>query len=120
MRYRLAILAVVTVVVALAVHLAVDHFTREPPDYAEIEPGLYLGAYVDQPPPGTEAVLNLCEMDDSYKAKSHRWEPIRDAEPAPSLQWLREQVRFIGDERAAGHGVYVHCFQGASRSGMVV
>jgi len=29
-------------------------------DYALIEDGLYMGGYVDEPPPGTNAVLNLC------------------------------------------------------------
>lgn len=120
MRYRVAIFALVAVLGAVGVHFAVDHFTREPPDYAEIEPGLYVGAYVDEPPPGTQAVLNLCEMDDSYKAEVHRWKPIRDSAPAPSLDWLREQVDFIAAERKVKHGVFVHCFQGASRSGMVV
>ena len=121
MRKRpLSIAAIVGVLAVLAVHLAVDHFTRELPDYAEIERGLYLGAHVEEPPRGTTAVLNLCEMEDQYRAEVHRWQPIRDAAPAPSLDWLREQVAFIKDQRTVGRAVYVHCFQGASRSGLVV
>lgn len=105
---------------ALAVHLAIDHYTREPPNYSRIEEGLYLGGYVPEPPPGVHAVLNLCETEDPYVTDSHRWEPIRDAEPAPSLDWLREQVAFIETQRSAGRTVYVHCRNGVSRSGMVV
>lgn len=110
----LAALAVVTA------HVVVDRRTREPPNYAEVEPGLWLGGYVPEPPPGTRAVLNLCESEDPYRAESHRWEPIKDAEPVPSLDWLRAQVAFIEAERAAGKAVFVHCRNGVSRSGMVV
>ena len=108
---------------ALAVvagRLAVEWWTREPPNYSRIEEGLWLGGYVPEPPPDTRAVLNLCETEDSYRAEVHRWEPIRDAEPAPGLDWLREQVRFIETERAAGRVVFVHCRNGVSRSGLVV
>lgn len=114
----LALAAVI--LVAAAVHLAVERFTREPPNYSRIEDGLYLGGFVTEPPPGTRAVLNLCESDDPYRVVSHRWEPIRDAEPAPSPDWLREQVKFVEDERVAGRTVFVHCRNGVSRSGMVV
>lgn len=110
------------VVLALAVgavHLAVDRFTREPPNYSRIEDGLWLGGYVSEPPSGCRAVLNLCETEDPYRVESHRWEPIRDAEPAPSLDWLRSQVGFIEAERAAGRAVFVHCRNGVSRSAMV-
>lgn len=103
-----------------AVHLTVDRLTRDPPNYSEVEDGLYLGGYVPEPPRGTQAVLNLCESEDSYRAESHRWEPIADAEPAPSLDWLQAQVAFIGSERAGGRVVFVHCRNGVSRSGMVV
>jgi hypothetical protein len=109
-----------TALAVVVVHIVVDRITREPPNYARVEDGLWLGGYVAEPPPGTRAVLNLCESEDPYRAESHRWEPIRDAEPVPSLDWLREQVRFIEAERAAGRTVYVHCRNGVSRSGMVV
>ena len=108
------------VFIALAVHISVDYFTREQPNYSRIEDGLWLGGFVMEPPPGSKAVLNLCELEDPYQAESHRWEPIRDAEPAPSLDWLRQQVAFIESERASGHVVYVHCRNGASRSSMVL
>ena len=62
----------------------------------------------------------MCETEDPYRAESHRWEPIRDAEPVPSLDWLRAQVVFIDVERAGGRTVFVHCRNGVSRSGMVV
>ena len=107
-------------VAALAARVVADRVTREPPNYSQIEDGLWLGGYVAEPPPGTRAVLNLCESDDPYRVESHRWEPIRDAEPAPSLDWLREQVGFIESGRAAGGTVYVHCRNGVSRSGTVV
>ena len=110
----------VCLTLAGSVHLGVEWWTREPPNFDRIEDGLWLGGYVGQPPPGTQAVLNLCESEDPYLAASHRWEPIRDAEPAPSLEWLREQVAFIEAERARGRTVYVHCRNGVSRSGMVV
>lgn len=103
-----------------AVHVLVDRLTREPPNYSRVEDGLWIGGSVAQPPPGTRAVLNLCESEDPYRVESHRWESIRDAEPAPSLDWLRAQVAFIETERAAGRTVFVHCRNGVSRSGMVV
>jgi protein-tyrosine phosphatase len=75
---------------------------------------------VDAPPPGTRAVLNLCELEDAYTVEAYRWEPIRDAEPAPSLDWLRRQVDFLREQHDAGNTVYVHCRNGVSRSAMVV
>lgn len=104
----------------LAVHLAVEHLTREPPNYARVEDGLYVGGHVPAPPPGTRAVLNLCEIEDPYHAEVHRWVPIPDAAPAPTADWLREQVEFIAAQRGAGRPVFVHCQNGASRSVMVV
>lgn len=108
------------VLVAAGGRMAVERFSREPPNYTQIEPGLWLGGRVDEPPPGTHAVLNLGELPDPYQAESHRWEPIRDAEPAPSLEWLGEQVQFIESQLAADRVVFVHCQNGISRSGMVV
>ncbi len=90
------------------------------PNYTEIEPGLYMGGLVNEPPPGTTAVLNLCETEDPYHVEDHRWVPIPDASPAPKLEWLREQVAFVTAEKEAGRVVYVHCRAGVSRSGMVV
>jgi hypothetical protein len=111
---------VVAALAVVAVHLAVEWLTREPPNYSKIEDGLYVGGYVLKPPPGTQTVLNLADREDPYLAESHRWEPIRDAEPTPTLDWLRHQVAFVESERAAGKTVFVHCQNGVSRSGMVV
>jgi len=119
-RPGLLIGVVAAALAVLGIHLAVDWFNREPPNYSQIEDGLYLGGYVPEPPRNTQAVLNLCEVTDPYKVVAHRWEPIRDAEPVPSLDWLREQVEFIETEREAGRAVFVHCRNGVSRSGMVV
>src|SRR5207244_3704504 len=57
---------------------------------------------------------------DDYRCEVHRWEPIPDAEPAPSLDWLRRMVEFVDEQQKAGRPTYVHCFAGVSRSGMVV
>ncbi len=117
--WLVSVLAVAAIAVVV-VNLVVNRLTREPPNYSQIEDGLWLGGYVSEPPPGTQAVLNMCESEDSYRVESHRWKPIIDAEPVPSLDWLREQVGFIESERAAGRVVYVHCRNGVSRSTMVV
>lgn len=89
-------------------------------NYSLIEDGLYLGGRVPEPPPGTRAVLNLCEAEDGYRAEVHRRAPIPDAGAAPGLDWLRQQVTFIDEHRRAGRPVFVHCRAGISRSGMVV
>src|SRR5256885_12042051 len=102
------------------VHVAVDRYTRAPPNYSRIEDGLWLGGFVAEPPAGTQAVLNLCEAEDPYRAEFHKWEAIRDGEPAPSLDWLRAQLAFIESQRTAGRTVFVHCRNGVSRSGMVL
>jgi hypothetical protein len=75
---------------------------------------------VAAPPPGTQAVLNLCESPDDYTAEFYRHEPIRDAPPPPDLDWLRSQVAFIAEQRQAKRTIYVHCLNGVSRSGLVV
>jgi hypothetical protein len=112
-----ALLAVA--VFGLLVHTVVHRLTREPPNYSRIEDGLYLGGYVAKPPPGTRAVLNLCETEDQYNAEVHKWSAIPDAEPAPSLDWLRQQVEFVDTQRRAGLPTYIHCHAGISRGGMV-
>jgi len=91
----------------------------EDPNYTLIEDGLYMGGVVRRPPPGTRAVLNLCERADSYGADYVLWQPIRDAEPAPDLDWLRRMVDFVARHRQAGGTVYIHCRNGVSRSGLV-
>jgi Dual specificity phosphatase, catalytic domain len=104
----------------IGVYLSGAWLTWEQPNYSQIEDGLFLGGYVRKPPPDAKAVLNLCETEDSYLLVAHRWEPIPDTEPAPTLDWLREQVRFIEAQRESGRAVFVHCRNGVSRSGMVV
>jgi hypothetical protein len=89
-------------------------------NFSCIEDGLYLGGMVPEPPPGTEAVLNVCETEDPYRAEIHRWQPIADAAPAPTIDWLRDQVEFVDEQRRADRRVYVHCRAGISRGGMVV
>lgn len=89
-------------------------------NFSEIEDGLWLGGMVAEPPAGTRAVLNVCETPDCYSAEVQRWAPIADLGPAPTLDWLREQVGFIDEQRKAGRPVYVHCRAGVNRSVMVV
>ncbi len=96
------------------------HSLRIPENYTLIENGLYLGGNENEPPPGTSAVLNLCEMEDPYRCEFHVWDAIRDGRPAPSLDWLKEKVAFVEKHRSAGRTTFVHCYQGVSRSGMVV
>jgi hypothetical protein len=117
--WLLVILAVLAVSV-IAANIVVDLYTRERPNYTRIEDGLWLGGYVPEPPRRTQVVLNLCETPDPYQVAVHKHEPIIDAEPAPSIDWLRQQVEFIANERAKGHIVYVHCRNGVSRSALVM
>jgi hypothetical protein len=88
--------------------------------YTLIEDKLYMGGLVSEPPPETTAVLNLCEQPDPYQCEVHLWKPIRDSAPAPNLIWLGKAVEFIDEQQQAGRTTYVHCANGASRSGMVV
>lgn len=91
-----------------------------PPDYNQVEPGLYIGSHTPSAPPDAAATLNLCENDDPYRTPIYQWSPIPDAAPAPSLDWLNTQVAFITAQRAANHTVYVHCNAGKSRSALVL
>jgi hypothetical protein len=119
---RACLLALVLVVLILA-WVGLNRLERAydtGPNYTEIEPGLWLGGQVTQPPPGTRAVLNLCESDDPYRVDWYQAEPIRDAAPAPSLNWLRQQVDWITEQRRQDRIVYVHCRNGVSRSAMVL
>jgi hypothetical protein len=95
-------------------------YEDEGENYSLIEPGLYMGGDVARPPRGTQAVLNLCEKEDPYSVEVALWEPIRDAEPAPDLAWLRRMVEFIDANRSDGKTTFVHCRNGVSRSGLVV
>jgi hypothetical protein len=119
-RFWPVLILLLLIIGAAAVNLGIGLRNREPPNWSKMEDGLYLGGRVLEPPPGTDAVLNLNEIEDPYRAETHRWEPIRDSAPAPSIDWLREQVEFVEAERAAGKTVYVHCTAGVSRGAMVV
>lgn len=100
--------------------LWLESYYELPPNYAEVEPGLWMGANTDTPPPGTQVVLNLCEEEDAYRTEVYVWEPIRDAAPAPTVDWLKEKVDWVDSHHRAGRTTFVHCFQGRSRSGLVV
>jgi hypothetical protein len=89
-------------------------------NYTLIEEGLYMGGDVDRPPPGTGAVLSLCEKTDRYYCATRVWDPIRDGEPAPDVAWLRRTVSWVDARRRTGATVFVHCRNGVSRSGLVV
>src|SRR5262245_19049842 len=104
--------------IGLVARVLIYEAIREPPNYSQIEEGLYLGAQVDDPPPGVRAVLNLCEFEDRYAAEVHLHQPIRDSQPAPSVSWLRRQVEFIAAQRQAGRVTFVHCLNGVSRSAL--
>ncbi len=93
---------------------------RDKPNYSIILDNLSMGGSGAEPPPGTQAVLNLCEAQDPYTCEVHVWHAIPDAEPAPSLDWLRHQVEWIDAQLGAGRKTYVHCSHGVSRSGLVV
>lgn len=98
--------------------LWLQHVYGEKP-YSMLEDRLYVGGLVSAPPPGTRAVVNLCEQKDPYEVEDQLWEPI-DGGKAPSLDWLRRVVEFIDARRRAGATTYVHCLAGMNRSGMVV
>jgi Dual specificity phosphatase, catalytic domain len=119
-RQRLLVALLLGSVAAWLVLLGAHWWYREKPNYSLIEDDLYMGGAVTEPPPGTRAVLNLCERQDPYRCDIHLWKQIRDAPPAPDLDWLREAVEWVDTQRRAGLTTYVHCHAGVSRSGMVV
>jgi hypothetical protein len=119
-RRRFLVFLLAATATALLLLWGIERWYREGPNYSRIEDGLYMGGRVAQPPPGTSAVLNLCEREDPYRCETHRWEPIPDAAPAPDIDWLRHMVEFIDSKRREGATTYVHCQQGVSRAGMVV
>jgi hypothetical protein len=117
---RPLILILIAGIVVVCGLLAVEQYLQPGPNYDRIEDGLYLGGRIESPPWRTRAVLNLCEQADPYSCEVHVHEPIPDAAPAPSVDWLRKQVEWIELQRREGRKVYVHCLNGVSRSGMVV
>ena len=100
--------------------LWIESLYEIPENYSQIEDGLWIGGDTDKPPPGAYAVLNLCEKEDPYRTEVYVWEPIRDAAPAPTLGWLKKKIDWVETHHAAGKTTYVHCFQGRSRSGLVI
>lgn len=95
-------------------------WSLRPKPYALVEEGLYVGGFVDKPPPRTTAVLNLCGKKDSYEVDEYLWEPILEGGPLPDLAWLKMVVAFVDTHRRDGRTVYVHCRAGMNRSGAVV
>jgi hypothetical protein len=116
----LVLLLVASIGVFGALYWLEQIYFEQGENYSRIEDGLWMGGYVGKPPRRVHAVLNLCESEDLYRCDVHRWEPIRDAAPAPDLAWLRRMVEFVDEQRRDGKTVYVHCAAGISRSGMVV
>jgi protein-tyrosine phosphatase len=119
-RYRRNLLLVVLLACLLA-WLWVEwlgHAYREEP-YSLIEDDLYAGVSVPEPPPGTEAVLNLCDRKDPYQAEVHLQDTIPAAK-APDIPWLRRMVAFIEAQKCQGHTVFVHCNAGCRRTVLVV
>lgn len=119
-RFTILVVLLAGVIAAWLIALGVVRLYGPEEDYTQIEDGLYMGGFVEEPPPGTRAVLNLNVWPDSYRCEIQRHEPIRDAAAAPSLDWLREMVDFVRMQQADRRQTYVHCFQGVSRSGLVV
>lgn len=118
---RLILFALLVAVIAGWIGLLwIETLYEIPENYSLIEDGLYMGGDTEKPPPGTHAVLNLCEKEDPYQCDVHVWEPIRDAAPAPNIDWLKKKVDWVEMHHGAGKTTYVHCFQGRSRSGLVV
>jgi hypothetical protein len=122
----MALIFVVALGAAVAVQFLAAQADRRSRDesyqrdnYTTIEEGLRLGGILSEPPPGTLAVLNVCETEDPHRVEFHRWQPISDHGPAPGFEWLRAQVDFIDQHRKAGRPVYVHCRAGVNRGVMV-
>jgi hypothetical protein len=88
--------------------------------YCLVEEGLFIGRAVNEPPPGTRAVVNLCGREDPYRVEASLWEPVFEGGQEPGLEWLERIVQFIASQRRAGRPVYVHCAAGMNRSGAAV
>jgi len=119
-RTRRPIALLVAGLAFVLVVLAVGWQLDDPPNYDRIEDGLYMGGRVESPPWRTRAVLNLCEQPDDYASEVSEHQPIPDAGPAPTLDWLRDRVEWIAAQRRDGRQGDLHCQQGVSRSGLVV
>lgn len=88
--------------------------------YHLVEEGLYVGRAVETPPPGTQAVVNLCGKQMSYQVEEYLWEPVLEHGKEPTLDWLEKVVNFIDEQQRAGRVTYVHCLAGVNRSGTAV
>jgi hypothetical protein len=95
-----------------------DGYREEP--YTLIEEGLYVGGSVTEPPPGTRAVLNLCDRKDPYEVEACLTDVIADGYKSPGVDWLRRMVEFVDAQRTEGRTTYIHCNAGVSRSGLVI
>lgn len=95
-----------------------DSYREEP--YSLIEDGLYVGGSVPEPPPGTNAVLNLCDAPDRFEVEASQTAVITDGHKSPGIDWLRERVEFVDTQRKDGKTTYIHCNAGVSRSGLVI
>jgi hypothetical protein len=93
---------------------------RRAPNYTLIEPGLYLGGWVEKPPEGVTAVLNVSERKDIYRTERHLWKPIDDSKQGATLDFLQEAVAFIDAQRKARRATFVHCNEGVSRAPTVM
>lgn len=89
-------------------------------NYTAIEDGLLIGGMLSKLPPGVGVVLNVGETKDRFEAKVHRWEPMADLGPPPSIDWFRDQIEFVHRHRQEGTPVLVHCRAGVNRSVAVV
>lgn len=63
--------------------------------------------------------LVLAIADERGLEIRYRRMPIRDRD-VPAIERMREVLAHIDAEIAAGHPVYVHCYGGIGRTGMVV
>jgi hypothetical protein len=121
-RVRRSQILVVGLLLALSAWLVVAwQEQKRPARYHLIEDGLYLGEAVQQPPLGTQAVVNLCGAKDDYDVEYELHLPILEAGSSePSLEWLEQVVTFIDEHRQAERTVYVHCQAGVNRSSTAV
>ena len=68
---------------------------------------------------GISAVVNMREESDeaahNATPEHYLWLPTPDDTP-PTLSDLERGATFIAEQRAAGHGVYIHCAAGVGRA----
>ena len=118
-RWRILFVTLIAVSLGVLIWLRWLEQSYDEP-YCQIEGGLYLGSSVNQPPPGTRAVVNLCGREDTYHVEASLWIPIFEGGKEPDLEWLNRVVKYIATQRNAELPTYVHCLAGMNRSGAVV